>query len=665
MKTNYKKIRVALAGNANVGKSIIFNYLTGLHQHIGNWPGKTVEKAVGSVYFKGFEIEIIDLPGIYSLSTYSIEEIISREFLLTEEPDIIINVVDGSILERNLLFTLQLMELELPMIMLINQIDIANEKGIRINFTKLESKLEIPVIPTIATRGIGFTKLLEKIVEIALKKDGVVHKKISYGQELEFQLERLQDAIKNSRILSSYPKRWVAFKILEEDELVLDLIQREKEKPSRKFNKDKENLNKETEIIPLSKSIIETLEEFHGHSCGELITSEKFGKINQICRDVQQIEAIQKISLRDLLDKVFLHPVLGYLLLIGIVLCLLYGVFFFGDLTSNYLLNCCENLRPDFNQIFGKGKLSEILWSSFEGFMGGITIALPYILPFYFILGVLEDSGYITRVAYLMDRFMHIIGLHGKAFIPCMLGIGCNVPGCLGCRIMERQRDRTLAIFVITLIPCTAQSIIIFALIGNYLGFHWVIILFVFILFLIMILGNLTSKILPGEPMGLIMEMVTLRKPNLKVVLLQTWFRLKEFLVIALPLIIVGSILLKILELTELLGILNKLLLPVTVGLLNLPEEIGTALIVGITRKELAVVLLGSLFGTSDLATVLNPIQMIVFALVTTFYFPCLATIAALKRELKWRKTLLILASELSLALVLGAIVSRILFVIW
>ncbi len=661
MNREIKKIRVALTGNANVGKSVIFNYLTGLHQHIGNWPGKTVERAVGSVYFKGFEIKVIDLPGIYSLSTYSIEEIISREFLLSESPDIIINVVDGSILERNLFFTLQLMELELPMIMLINQMDIVNEKGIEIDVEKLESKLGFPVIPTIATRGIGFSQLLERIIEINNTKKSAIPKTIYYGQELESQLERLQNAVKVKKSYSSYPQRWFVLKILEEDKLILERIQTEEKEALSIYNKHTKYLDNETGIISLGKSIITMLEELHGHSCGELITNEKYGRINQIINEVQRTKVQQRLPLRDYFDKVFLHPVLGYLTLFGTVLCLLYGVFLFGDLTSNLLLSWFESLKPEFNQFFGGGVLPELYWSCFEGLMGGITIALPYILPFYFILGVLEDSGYITRVAYLMDRFMHIIGLHGKAFIPCMLGIGCNVPGCLGCRIMERQRDRTLAIFVITLIPCTAQSIIIFAVIGKYLGFYWVILLNLFILLLIMISGRIASKMIPGEPMGLIMEMVTLRKPNLKVVLVQTWFRLKEFLFIALPLIMIGSVLLKILELAQLLEFLNKLLMPITVGLLNLPEEIGIAFIVGITRKELAVVLLGTLLGTTDLASVLSPIQMIVFSLVTTFYIPCLATIAALYRELKWKKTLFIVGSEIIFAFTLGAIVSRML----
>ena len=320
-----------------------------------------------------------------------------------------------------------------------------------------------------------------------------------------------------------------------------------------------------------------------------------------------------------------------------------------------------ENLKPLFFETFRIGILSEFVWASLEGLMGGISIALPYILPFYLILGILEDSGYMTRIAFLMDRLMHVIGLHGKAFIPCVLGIGCNVPACLGCRILERQRDRTLAIFIVTLIPCTAQTLIIFALVGKYMGFQWVFFLYLLDIVIIIILGKIAQRVLPGEPMGLIMEMSSLKRPDSKVVVTQTWFRLKEFIYIALPIIMLGNIILKALEVFELLDIINALLAPITVVILGLPEEIGIALIFGIFRKELAVILLGTLFGTMNFQTVMSPVQMITFSIVTMFYIPCIATIAALKRELKWKKTLVIVGFEILFAIGIGVVISRVL----
>ena len=539
--SNNQKIRVALAGNANVGKSVIFNFLTGLHQHIGNWPGKTIEKAVGSVYHKGLEIEIVDLPGIYSLSTYSLEEIISREFILSEKPDVIINVVDGSILERNLFFTLQLLELNTPLILLVNQIDLSQAKGISIDFSELEEVLGVPVIPTIATKGKGFTEVLDNIVAIYQGKIKSIPKPVVYGPVLETQISKIQRVLDRNKILHSHPRKWLALKILEEDEEILKQIHNEQ----KSIIKDQKLSDEYTELLALSRSLISSLEEFHGHSCGSIISSERYNVISHIISEVQQLKSVVIPPLRERIDTILLHPIVGYFILFVAVTSLLFGVFYVGDYFSNLLLDLFENLKPLFFETFRIGILSEFVWASLEGLMGGISIALPYILPFYLILGILEDSGYMTRIAFLMDRLMHVIGLHGKAFIPCVLGIGCNVPACLGCRILERQRDRTLAIFIVTLIPCTAQTLIIFALVGKYMGFQWVFFLYLLDIVIIIILGKIAQRVLPGEPMGLIMEMSSLKRPDSKVVVTQTRFRLKEYIYNALPIIMMWNIILK------------------------------------------------------------------------------------------------------------------------
>ncbi len=691
METSKRKIRVALAGNANVGKSVIFNYLTGLHQHIGNWPGKTVERAEGSVHFRGYEIEIIDLPGIYSLSAYSLEEIISREYIIKGRPDIILNILDGSVLERNLFFTLQLMELARPMIVLINQVDIAKSKGITIDYEKLEGLLGIPVIPTIATKGIGISKALDCIIEVYEGQKSAIPNVFPYGQEIEKQFQHLLKILEPNEIALQYPQRWLVLKLLEQDKEIVKLFQthhfrpflhfREGFKEGKRHSFQPHHKSQKTghyrpfqhlfkrykhhkpypDVLTISKTLASELEELHGHSYSNLITSERYGVVKSIIDQVQKIRTPSSLPLRERIDKVLLHPIFGYLVLLGIVFSILYGIFTIGELVSGLMTDMFENMKPNYEDLLGTGILAELLWGGLEGIMGGVTIVFPYILPFYLILAILEDSGYMTRISFMMDRLMHIIGLHGKAFIPCMLGIGCNVPGCLGCRIMERQRDRLLAAFIVTLVPCAAQTIIIFALVGKYVGFVWVIALYLFDIFVIIILGRIAFKTIPGESMGLIMEMVTLRRPNMRIVVIQTWFRLKEFIYIALPLIVAGSIFLKILEVLELLDSINTLLSPITVFWLDLPEETGIALVFGITRKELAVILLGTLFGTTDLGSVMTPIQMIVFSLVTMLYIPCIATIAALRKEFQWKKTLLIAGFEIIFALIMGGIVVRLL----
>ncbi|MFX1255259.1 MAG: ferrous iron transport protein B [Promethearchaeota archaeon] len=642
-----KKIRVALAGNANVGKSVLFNYLTGLHQHIGNWPGKTIERAEGSVYFGGYEIDIIDLPGIYSLSTYSLEEIISREYIVAEKPEVIINVIDGSVLERNLFFTLQLMELNIPMILLVNQVDLAKNKGITIDYARLEAMLGLPVIPTVATKGIGIVKALEAIIEIYEGRRPALPNLIEYGSEVEKQVTSLQKVLKANNVAPEYPRRWLALKILEEDDEILKLVK-----------------STHPKVLEISKRSRDVLEEFHGHGCANLITSERYNSVNCIINQVQEVQDKIIPSLREKLDMALLHPIFGYLILFGTVFIILFGIFAIGDTASVAMTELFDSLKPAYEALVGLGVLSELLWGAFEGFVGALTVVFPYILPFYFILGLLEDSGYLTRMAYLMDRFMHLIGLHGKAFIPAMLGIGCNVPGCLGCRIMEREKERLLAAFIVTLIPCAAQTIIILSLVGKYLGLLWVIGIYLFDVLVILVLGRIAFKALPGESMGLIMEMSPLRTPNMRVVLTQTWFRVREFTYIAMPLIVVGSIFLKAIEVFGLLNPVNLILSPITVFWLGLPEKSGIALIFGIFRKELAVVLLGTLFGTLDFASVMTPIQMIVFSIVTMLYIPCIASIAALKREFQWKKTAIIVGFEIVFALVVGGIIMRLLLLL-
>jgi ferrous iron transport protein B len=291
------------------------------------------------------------------------------------------------------------------------------------------------------------------------------------------------------------------------------------------------------------------------------------------------------------------------------------------------------------------------------GVIAGITIALPYIVPFYIMLAILEDSGYLPRAAFLMDNLMHKIGLHGKAFIPLMLGYGCSVPACIGCRIMETDRERFLAGFVVVLIPCAARTVVILGLVGRFLGLQVALALYAFDLVLVFVLGRIAFKALPGEPVGLIMEMPLYKKPMLKSVLVKTWSRTKDFVYIAFPLIIVGSVVLTTLSALGFMNVIAEFMSPLTSGWLGLPSEAGIPLVFGILRKELTLILLSELLPLGSLTSV----QMIVFALVTMIYIPCVATIATLFREFGWRRALAMIVIDVVLALVLGGIAFRLL----
>ncbi|MEM2875357.1 MAG: ferrous iron transport protein B [Candidatus Bathyarchaeia archaeon] len=638
---NGKKLTIALAGNANVGKSVIFNHLTGLHQHIGNWPGKTVEKAEGTLHFRGYEIDVIDLPGIYSLSTFSLEEIISREYIAVNKPDLVINVVDASVLERNLFFTLQLMELKTPMVVALNQIDIAEKKGIKTDCKRLSRILGVPVVPTVAIRGTGIYRLLEVAVE-TIEKGGVEPRQIKYGREVEERIEKIAHLIEG--IGFKYPARWTAIKLLEGDEEV-----------ERSIGKI------DPKILSITRELAEEIERIHGHPCSTVITSERYEIASRIAREAQQITLIAGPPMSERLHTLTTHKLLGYPIMAVVLLSVLYTIFTFGNYTSTFMDNFFKGVKPLFENFFGRGILGELFWDGIvEGIIAGITISLPYIAPFYFLLYILEDSGYLSRVAFLMDVIMHKIGLHGKAFIPVILAYGCNVPACLGCRIMETQRERFLAAFVVTLIPCAATTVVVLELVGKFVSVEWALTLYIVDLAIVLLLGRIAFKALPGEPTGLIMEMHEYRFPHLKTVVNQTWFRLKEFVEIAFPLIIVSGFMIKSVEVLGLLEPISAALSPLTVGWLGLRSEMGISLIFGVLRKELTLIMLVTLLEPAGLS-VLTPVQMVVFTLVTMLYIPCIATIAACVKEFGWKKALSIMVFEIAFAILVGGIAFRVL----
>jgi ferrous iron transport protein B len=636
-----KKLIIALAGNANVGKSVIFNYLTGLHQHIGNWPGKTIEKAEGTLSFKGYTIDVVDLPGIYSLSTYSLEELVSRKYIAVEKPDLVVNVVDASVLERNLFFTLQLMELETPMIVALNQLDIAKRKGIEINTEKLEQLLGVPVVPTVATKGTGIYELLDRAIEI-IEKGHPSRREVKYGEEVEERITKI--AVMLQSIHLYYPPRYVAVKLLEGDE---------------EITRETDRLT--PQIVGATKELASEIEDLHGQPCSTVITSERYEAAGGVARQAQKLVPPAKLTIEEKLHNITTHKVGGYVIMTVSLLLIFFSIFTFGNYTSEILSNLLEKLHPLSTNVFGNGIAGNLVWGGIaEGLIAGVTVALPYIIPFYVVLFFLEDSGYLSRIAFLMDNAMHKIGLHGKAFIPMMLGYGCNVPACLGCRIMETERERTLAAFVTTLVPCAARTVIILGLVGRFVGIQWALVLYVFDLFVIFALGRLAFRLLPGEPSGLIMEMAEYRMPQLKTVVKETWFKLVEFIKIAFPLIIVGSLVIKAADIFGLLNPVASMLSPITVVWLGLPVITGVTLIFGVLRKELSLILLAALLAPIGLQA-LTPVQMVVFTLVAMFYVPCVATISALVRELGRKKALIISLFEIAFAIALGGVALRLL----
>lgn len=637
---NEKKLNIVLAGQANVGKSVIFNHLTGLHQHIGNWPGKTVEKAEGTLHYKGYTIDVLDLPGIYSLATYSIEEIISREYIALQKPDFIVNVVDGTNLERNLIFSLQILELENPTVLALNFVNLFKERGIEIDYKKLEEILGAPVVPVAAIYRKGISEVLDRGIELVNRK--IKPKPLRYGQEVETEIKKITEFFTGINL--PYPRRWLAIKLLEKDRETEKLF--EKEHP---------------EILKKVKESILRLEEIHGEDSAIIIANERCHLASEIVKKVMKITKPSKLSLNERLDLLTLHKIWGYPVMVAIFALMFLTIFKFGNWFSSILEGITANWQMGWGNIFWTSILASFGWMAIKSAISLIEIALPYIIPFYLILYILEDWGYLARAAFLMDNLMHKIGVHGKACIPLMLGFGCNVPACLSCRIMETERERFITGFLTTLIPCSARTVIIMGLVGKFVGIRWAFGLYLFAILIIFGLGKLATIVLPGEATELIMEMPDYRTPNLRTVFLETWFRLKDFLYIAGPLVIISGIIIEGIYLAGWLGPIANFLSPITVKWLGLPVISGILLIFGILRKELILVMLAILLGTANFSQVLTPVQMITLVLVTMFYIPCVATIAALWREFGWKKALGITVFEIVFAIGIGGIAFRLL----
>ena len=633
-----KKINIVLAGQGNSGKSAIFNYLTGLHQHIGNWAGKTIEKAEGTLFYRDHTIDVLDLPGIYSLTTLSDEELISREYIIKQNPDRVINVVDSTNLERSLIFTLQLLELECPLIIALNMTDLAKRKGITVDSKKLQGLLNVPVIATVASRGSGLSKIIDRVIDMKpCKSTRKIHK---YGKEIEQGIEKISSRL--SGIDLPYPLRWIAIKMLEKDGDITALVSERK-----------------PEAVDEALRIAAEIEEIHGHDSPLVIADERSLLASRITRETVRIARDRKLSLNERLDALTTHKVTGYLLMILILGGMFLSVFSFGNWFSEQLDSVFSGWHKWWNASVGTTFWPALGWSAVESVLALVQIAFPYIFPFYILLHVLEDWGYIARISFLMDKFMHKMGIHGKACISFIIGLGCNVPGCLSCRIMESRRERFITAVLVTLVPCSAVSVIVFGLVGKYVGLLWALGLYVFAMILIFIVGKISSKLMIGEPVELIMPMPDYKTPQIRTILSQTWDSLKEFIYIAAPIVIVSGIVIQAINLAGWMPAIASVMSPVTVSWLGLPAVTGILLIFGILRKELILVMLAAYLGTTNFNEVLSSTQMITLAVVSMFYVPCVATISVLWKEYGWKKALVITLAETAFAIVLAGLVKR------
>jgi len=639
-KNNGKTLTIALAGNANVGKSVLFNQLTGSSQIIGNWPGKTVEKAEGTLTFEGQKITVIDLPGIYSFSTFGMEELVSREYIATQNPDVVINVVDAAVLERNLFFTMQLIEMDAPLVICLNQVDEAKKKGITINRKKLEQLLGVPVVPTVAIRGEGIYELTKTALNVT--RDHQNHKShLRYGAEIEQRISKLDQIIQNANLNLNYPSRWVAIKLLENDP------------ETKKLVASSETVNKASEDLATEISAI------HHEPSFAVIASERYGLASKIASEVQR-QAEVRTTVSDRVEWITTHRVLGYVTSAAVIAGLLVWTFSIGSLLSGLFSKGLSFFSPVNPAL--SGSIQGILWNGvWGGVVAGLTLIIPFVVPFYLMLAMIEDSGILTRVAFMMDSAMHKIGLHGKALIPMILGYGCNVPAIRACRIMETKRERLLATFAITFAPCAARTIVILGLVAVFLGPWWALSLYVIDIALIFVLGRIALKVVPGQSTGLIMEMSSFKVPSLSVVARQTWSRTKSLIYIVFPLYIAGSVVVQVLYAVGVLQQVSNVLSPITVFWLGLPAIAGILLILGFVRKEMVLLAAVAIFSSTNLALFFSPVQLLTLALVNMIYIPCLSTVAVLAKDYGWKTAVVIAVANFAVAILVGGIAFRLL----
>ncbi|MCS7232695.1 MAG: ferrous iron transport protein B [Synergistetes bacterium] len=628
------RVRIALVGQPNCGKSTIFNQVAGYKSIASNFPGTTVSYTMSDIRFGNRIFELIDLPGIYSLSPVDEAEKEARKFILKTGADLYINVVDASLLSRSLEFTIELMELELPMILCLNMMDEAVEKGMIIDVDKLSKVLGVPVVTTVANRGRGIKELFEAALRATEERVRAFPPR--FCGAIEREVLELEGRLKGVDIIGKFPVRFIALKLIEGDEEISSIVYR--------YAPD---------IKVLVEKIRESIIREYNREPEEVIASQRHSLAFSIFEQVAKVKR-GKETLKDRLDSLVLNPYVGYFLLFFTLYLFFTFVFKFGSLIEAPLLRFFEELHERLSFLFSSQSLfSYVLKGLYDGFTGGLAIVLPYLVPFLFGLSFLEDLGYLPRIAFLMDALMHKVGLHGKAILPLILGYGCNVPAVMAVRILESSRDRFIASILTVLVPCAARMTIIMGLVGFYLGGELVFLLYVLNLIVIGFLGWGISKLLPGYCEGLIMEVPPYRLPTLRGLLAKTWLRLREFIIIAWPLLIGGSIFLSLITYYGFENRINSYLSFVTYPL-GLPTEVGITLIFGILRKELSLLMLRQALG-GELS--LLPSQMFIFTVFVVFYFPCVSTLGALIREIGLKRSFFVLLLTFVVAFSLAIIV--------
>ena len=690
-----KSITIALAGNPNSGKTTIFNNITGTRQKVGNWPGVTVEKKEGIVSKYGYNLKIIDLPGTYSLTPFSIEEIIARDFVLEECPDVVVDIIDASNLERSLYLATQIRETDCKVIFALNMADLSQTKGVKINADKLSELLDLPVVFTIGNKNKGIDNLLKVAIKLAgLKKETQQKRRVNYSKDIENAIIKLQTAIENNlKGKPPYNLRWMAIKLLENDKIIIDRI----------FKKDGDKGN---DLLNMAQTLRSRLTDRFNDDPETVMTDERYGFIAGILKEVLTTSAKNRVDISRNIDLVLTNRYFGFPIFILFIWAMFQLTFSAGAYPMEWIgwaVNligvAVENILPD-------SILKELIVEGIIPGVGSVIIFLPNILILFFCIAIFEDTGYMARAAFLMDRIMHIIGLHGKSFIPMLMGFGCNVPAVIASRTLESKKDRILTILITPFMSCSAKLPIYIILAGAFFAANAGTVIFsIYLLGIIIsiVSGRLfRSTVLKGADAPFVMELPPYRAPMLRSLLIHMWDRAKMFLKKMGGVILIGSIIIwalsafprnvqysldytsetatvkslyetkmlaanqsdrdelaeernialkklkvaKKAEKTEksFMGIIGKSIAPIFAPI-GIDWRGTVAILTGFVAKEIVVSSLGILYaveedaGESDglkkalVESGMTPLSAFSMMLFVLLYLPCIATVAAIRRE--------------------------------
>ena len=676
-------LRIALAGNPNSGKTSVFNAITGAHQKVGNYPGVTVEKKQGICRWGEHEIHVVDLPGIYSLTPHSDEEVVARNFLFFEKPDAVVAVIDSSNLERNLYLAIQLKELGIPLVLCFNMIDVARGRGYEIDIERLSQRLGAPIVPTIGHKQFGINELLDSTVRVATGDNGFRNVPVNYGRDIEHEIGKITQVLTaHDGGFTPIQRRWLSLKLLERDEEVRRKI-------------------RYTDVLDLATGSAQRIEQLYGEAPEMVIAEGRYNLIAAVCRDAVRGPQLERRTKTDRIDSVVTHRLLG----IPIFFLLMYLVFELTFTLGAPVMDLIEAGFGKLGTVVGSwwvpgsdSPLRSLLIDGVIGGVGGVIVFLPNILLLFLAISLLESSGYMARAAFIMDRLMKKIGLHGKSFIPMLIGFGCSIPAIMATRTLDNRRDRLVTMFVIPLISCSARLPIYLLIIPAFFPKQWNAPMLWFIYVIGIGLAVLSAKLLrtavfKGKSSPFLMELPPYKVPTFKAAAYQMWERSRLFLRKAGTMILGVSIVLWALSTFPRLdadrldpdpvvaaqqqidhsvaGRIGHAMEPV-IGQMGFDWKIGTALIGAFAAKEVFVAQMGIVYSLGDvdeesqtlrdkLRAAYSPLVAFCIMLFALISSPCMSTVAITRRESNsWRWAMFQFWGLTTLAFVLTTIVYQI-----